>query len=334
MQIEIICRDNNSRKPQIEKAVSVLNAFQNYFCFHLSYNDLFDDVVENGLKKESINWDWFYEKHLSETGYRVYITEKKLDDNWFSHESNSFSLLSTADWELQFAPPSLCSFVIYQIAQAAINFHADLTEQMSIRLVHDRSQGCMFDFCMLKTDIKLGMVAGTICPSCKSALIRYGAEEEAIDAIEKILNYVRSESIGKPILFNENSAFVVMRFSTNDENDNSFKYGIKEALKEMGIACNRADNSVVSGPILKKIYKSIKRNRFIIAKVDNENLNVYFELGLAMGLDKNVLLISEKELVLKLPSDLKNWECLTYTKGNYEELKRKIMKYFHDNFHC
>lgn len=52
-----------------------------------------------------------------------------------------------------------------------------------------------------------------------------------------------------------------------------------------------------------------------------------------MGLDKDVLLISEKELVLQLPFDLKNWECLTYSKGNYEELKRNIIQYFHDNYH-
>ena len=32
---------------------------------------------------------------------------------------------------------------------------------------------------------------------------------------------------------------------------------------------------------------------------------------------------SEKELVLHLPNDLKNWECITYTKGNYGELKGK-----------
>ena len=328
MKIEIICNNGNSRKRQIEKAVSALNALQNYYCFKLLYDDHFDSTIDN-----YINWDSFYKKHLSEHRFKVYITEKPLDDNWFSHESNTFSLITTADWEREFAPPSLCSFIIYQIAQAAINFHSDLTEQMSFRLVHDRTQGCMFDFCLLKTDIKLGMVAGTICPSCKSALMRYGAEEKAIDAIERILNYVRAESIGKPIVFNENSAFIVMRFSKNDENDNAYKYGIKTALEELGIECNRADNSIISSPILKQVYHSIERNRFIIAKVDNENLNVFFELGLAMGFDKNVLLISAEDLVLKLPTDLKNWECLTYKQGNYEELKTKIIKFFQDNFH-
>lgn len=52
-----------------------------------------------------------------------------------------------------------------------------------------------------------------------------------------------------------------------------------------------------------------------------------------MGLNKDVLLISEKDLVLHLPSDLKNWECLTYSEGNYDELKDKVIKFFSDNYH-
>ncbi len=71
----------------------------------------------------------------------------------------------------------------------------------------------------------------------------------------------------------------------------------------------------------------------MIAKVDANNLNVYFELGLAMGQHKDVLLISEEALVLQLPADLRNWKCLTYRKGNYEELCENIVAYFRENYH-
>jgi predicted nucleotide-binding protein len=144
---------------------------------------------------------------------------------------------------------------------------------------------------------------------------------------------VRSEAIGKPIILNEHEAFIVMRFSNNDENDNAYKYGIQAALKALEIKGFRADDSVISGQILEKVKLSIKKSRFIIAKVDSENLNVYFELGLALGLNKDVLLISEKDLIFQLPSDLRNWECLTYAKGDYEGLKNKIIEYYRNNFH-
>ena len=124
-----------------------------------------------------------------------------------------------------------------------------------------------------------------------------------------------------------------MRFSTNDENDNAYKYGIECALERLGIDCIRADNGIPTGQLLENIEQCIERSRFVIAKVDSNNLNVYFELGLAMGQRKDVLLISEESLVLRLPADLRNWKCLTYTKGNYEELRDNIVAYFRENYH-
>ena len=101
-----------------------------------------------------------------------------------------------------------------------------------------------------------------------------------------------------------------MRFTHNDENDNAWKYGIKAGLEAAGFNPVRADDQVESRQILEKISKQLNKSRLVIAKVDENNLNVYFELGLAMGLDKDVLLVSESSLVLNLPSDLRNWECL------------------------
>lgn len=328
MDIKIVCYKDNCRKNQIIKAINILNSVQNYFFYKLVNDNL--DVCTG----EMVDWNSFsnsVRKSIDE--YTIYITEQPFTDNWFSHEDYKYSIISMDSWERLFAPPSLRVYLVYQIAQATVSFEADLSENMEMRMVHDRAEGCMFDFCFNKPDIKLGMVAGTICPQCRSILLRYGVEERALNAIERILLYVRSEAIGKPIMFNENEAFIVMRFSNNDENDHAYKYGIQSALKDLGIKCLRADDKVISGQLLQKVRQSIEKCRFIIAKVDSDNLNVYFELGLAMGLDKEVLLISEESLVLQLPSDLKNWECLTYPKGNYDELKRRIVKYYQDNYH-
>lgn len=328
MDINIICYKDNCRKNQIIKAINILNSVQNYFFYKLVNDDL--DVC----KDKMVNWDSFSDSIRNKIDdYTIYLTEKPFVDNWFSHEDYKFSIISMDSWELLFAPPSLRVYLVYQIAQATVSFEADLSENMEMRMVHDRAEGCLFDFCFNKPDIKLGMVAGTICPQCRSILLRYGVEERALNAIERILQYVRSEAIGKPIIFNENEAFIVMRFSNNDENDHAYKYGIQSALKDLNIKCLRADDRVISGQLLQKVRQSIEKCRFIIAKVDSDNLNVYFELGLAMGLDKEVLLISEDNLVLQLPSDLKNWECLTYPKGNYDELKQRIIKYYQDNYH-
>lgn len=329
MKVKVFCSKNSSRKNQIVKAISIINGVQNYFYYKLEA-DLDTDICN----EDQVSWEKFCANYsLADNEYEIYITEKSFNDNWFSHEETQYAIISTNGWEDFFAPPSLKAYLVYQMAQAAISFVGDLNERMEMRMVHDLAEGCMFDLCIDKTDIKLGMIAGNICPQCRSVLVRYGVSEKALNAVERMLWYVRSEAIGKPIILDEEAAFIVMRFSTNDENDNAYKYGIKSALEDLGIKCVRADNKISSGQLLEKVERDIEKSRFVIVKVDSDNLNVYFELGFAMGLDKDVLLISEKDLVLQLPSDLKNWECLTYSKGNYDELKNKIIQFYRDNYH-
>jgi hypothetical protein len=148
----------------------------------------------------------------------------------------------------------------------------------------------------------------------------------------RIVSLVRAEASGRPIALDPQEVFIVMRFTQNDENDNAWKHGIRPGVESCGLKPVRADAKVESGQILEKIDRYIKRCRLIVAKVDENNLNVYYELGLAMGFDKDVLLISESSLVLNLPSDLKNWECLTYDKGNYDQLAARMRKFLCDNY--
>lgn len=319
---------DNPRKNQIIKAISIINGLQNYY--YLMLEPLDNDVVN----ETCVDWDIFSKLYsIKNDEYVIFITEKPFVDNWFSHEEYQFSVITMHDWEKYFAPPSLKAYLVYQIAQAVISFEGDLSEKMEMRMIHDYAEGCIFDLCINKTDIHLGMIAGNICPKCRGNLLRYGINEKSIYSVERMLSYVRSEAIGKPMIFDEDAAFIVMRFSQNDENDHAFLYGIRPALEKLKIKCIRADNQVTSGQLLEKIEKNIEKSRFVIIKVDSNNLNVYFELGLAMGLNKDVLLILQEDLVLHLPTDLKNWECLTYSEGNYDQLKNKVIKFFVDNYH-
>lgn len=328
MVIKIKYWIDNSRKNQIIKAISIINGLQNYYFLMLESSD--NDVVNETY----VDWDVFSKLYsIKNDEYVIFITEKPFVDNWFSHEEYQFSVITMHDWEKLFAPPSLKAYLVYQVAQAVISFEGDLSEKMEMRMVHDYAEGCIFDLCMDKTDIHLGMIAGNICPKCRGNLLRYGISEKAIYSVERMLSYVRSEAIGKPIVFDEDAAFIVMRFSQNDENDHAFLYGIRPALEKLKIKCIRADNQITSGQLLEKIKKNIEKSRFVIIKVDSNNLNVYFELGLAMGLNKDVLLISQEDLVLHLPTDLRNWECLTYSEGNYDQLKNKVIKFFADQYH-
>lgn len=327
MNINIICYSQSIRNNQIRRAVGALNYVQNYF--HFCYVETEKDVCETRL----VNWQKFCDGYISNNQYNIFITEKAFDDNWFSHEEHQYAIISTAGWENNFAPPSLRAYIVYQVAQSIMNFEADINERMEENMIHYKAKGCIFDFCEHKNDIKIGMNAGIICPSCRNSLRGYGVEESALDAIEKMLGYVRSEAIAQPMNFDENTAFIVMKFTKNDENQNAYLYGIKPALEELGIRCIRADDDVNFGPILANVIEHIKRSKFIIVKVDTQSLNVYFELGFAMGLQKDILLVSDRGEVGNLPIDLSNMECLTYSRGNYLELKERIKEFYKSNYH-
>lgn len=120
---------------------------------------------------------------------------------------------------------------------------------------------------MNKPDIHLGMIAGNICPKCRAILVIYGIHEKAIYSAELMLNYVRSEDIGKPIIFDENAAFIVMRFSKNDENDRAYLHGIKSALEKIKIKCLRADDQISSGQLLEKIEKILKKVYLLLSRL-------------------------------------------------------------------
>lgn len=322
MKINVICCSLVERKNQVRGAIEALNYVQNYFQY------IYVESKKDVYKEKILVWENFDDYYQSDVEYNIYVTPKRFNDNWFSHEESNYAVISIAGWETRFAPPSLRAYIVYQIAQATMNFKADINERMQINLIHYKSKGCIFDFCANKEDIRIGMNAGIICPECKNGLRTYGVEESALSAIENILNYVRSESIAQPIIFNANTAFVVMKYTQNDENQNAFKYGIKAALKELGIKCVRADDNVRCNVILEQVIEHIHKSKFIIVKADTESLNVYFELGFAMGIKKVILLISEESQVENLPIDIRNIQCLTYKKGDYKELYDKVQKFF------
>jgi hypothetical protein len=235
--------------------------------------------------------------------------------------------LSLADWEEEYAPPSLQTYIVYQFAFAFLTWAADHVSDKA--LTDKKTIGCRMDYCRDKHDLKLGMLAGYICPVaadiCPSLgrdvckLTPLNASCPTCNRRQKVMTICRT-------------AFVVMCF-TEDDNRLAYERGIKPGLRDVGIAAHRADDVVESRPLLEKITLQIIRARFIVAKVDVNRMNVYYELGLAMGARRNVLLVSEQNLVKRLPSDLSNWECLTYPKSDYAELRRRVAKFYRDNYH-
>jgi len=85
---------------------------------------------------------------------------------------------------------------------------------------------------------------------------------------------------------------------------------IKPTVRWEELCCERADEIHGTGLITWDVWEKINRARFLIADLTNRNPNVFYEVGLAHAISKDVILITQSmEFV---PFDLKTLRCITY----------------------
>jgi hypothetical protein len=113
-------------------------------------------------------------------------------------------------------------------------------------------------------------------------------------------------------------AFVAMPFS--DEYKDSYEYGVKLVLDQMGIEHFKADNEIQNKDIMCKICKEIQSCGIVIANISGLNPNVMLELGLAYGLGKSVIVIKDKKTTNI--SDLGSIEYIEYAHAG--EIQQKL----------
>jgi len=96
----------------------------------------------------------------------------------------------------------------------------------------------------------------------------------------------------------------------------------KDACQKYRFEAERTDESASSEPILPRILNGIRNSAFVIADVSELSTNVFYEVGFAKGLGKEVILIAKKGT--ELPFDLKDlptlfWETQRDLKKGLEE---------------
>jgi len=77
------------------------------------------------------------------------------------------------------------------------------------------------------------------------------------------------------------------------------------------VICDRADADVLTVPLLDKIKDYISRADIIIADCSGRNPNVFYELGIAHTLNKDVILITH-DPINEAPSDIRHYEFIHY----------------------
>ncbi len=79
-----------------------------------------------------------------------------------------------------------------------------------------------------------------------------------------------------------------------------------------GLPCIRADKVAGLGhPVLAKVHALIEKAELVVAELSEPNPNVYYEVGYAKALRKEILVICKADT--EIPADLKGVDRLEYT---------------------
>jgi len=84
--------------------------------------------------------------------------------------------------------------------------------------------------------------------------------------------------------------FVLMPFKSDFKN---IYKSINMVATTCGLDCLRADEISKSSQIMRDIWEKINESRFVIADLSGCNPNVFYELGLAHGIHKTVIIIAQ-----------------------------------------
>ncbi len=136
------------------------------------------------------------ESNYDSGDFYVILTSHKLDlaffgKNWFSYFNNKNVFVRTYGWE-EHTPGKEHIAIAHQIIE---NIFQSLSGYKFERYdyYHDRSKGCINDFCKNEYEIEFKLRAGHICKSCLNVAVENGTSIEIIDQISRFLNEFRDE---------------------------------------------------------------------------------------------------------------------------------------------
>jgi hypothetical protein len=118
------------------------------------------------------------------------------------------------------------------------------------------------------------------------------------------------------------SVFVIMPFASAF--DDVYELGIKASVEALGWECQRADEVIHNRDIMCKVCQGIRQARFVIADLTGQNANVFYELGMAHALEKDVILLAQD--LGDVPFDLRPMNIIEYEPIQPQSLAQKLTK--------
>ena len=120
------------------------------------------------------------------------------------------------------------------------------------------------------------------------------------------------------------TCFVIQPFD-RDKFDKRYNDIFEPAIKAAGLEPYRVDRDPSVRIPIEQIEEGIKRSKLCFAEITSDNPNVWYELGFAFALDKDVVMVTEERQ--KFPFDIQHKHVINYktnSKSDFEDLEQSI----------
>ena len=103
------------------------------------------------------------------------------------------------------------------------------------------------------------------------------------------------------------------------------KKAVKEAGKAAGYKCEVTGDRATPGNIMDQVWTGIRGADAVVADITGGNVNVYYEIGLAQALGKEIILISQDQ---DAPFDIRAFRRFHYRASDPRDLTKKLEEAF------
>ena len=112
----------------------------------------------------------------------IVITETILHGQYISNTVGSMAVVTLANWQKQFSPPSALEFILLstQRLAARVALEAEFGS-------HYATRACLWDFTANVADVKSGILIGYICADCRNALLDRLSSSE-LEQFERLMS--------------------------------------------------------------------------------------------------------------------------------------------------
>jgi hypothetical protein len=175
---------------------------------------------------------------------------------------------------------------------------------------HNETRGCLLDLCASKPDMRWKLKVGYVCSKHRAIFTRFGGDEPALEAIERVLDEVRRIALGRRSDAHLSGQDVFVSYASEDS---EVATELRDGLEREGISCFMAGRDLGAGGLWEDdVRAAAQSSRALLLLLTPSSKNsswVQIEAGAAWVLEKPIIPALSYVRAEELPEPIRKHQC-------------------------